>query len=166
MPRSRSARVVLALLPFLLVSSCVATTLPGRNYPPMRNPLQCSWPAGQAPDQGTATIGPDGGVLNLSHSRLKVPKGALSEPVTFTMRELSDTVGVQITPSRTFARPASVRIDVGGSRCTTKVDRDDYWAWRIPDGGGAAEKLPTRRPFFSRQMIGEITSNSWVIIAN
>lgn len=168
MRRTRSARLMLLALSIALFGSCSKTTGPGGPGVARRVDLACTWPPGQAPDEGTLTVGPDGGDLELAHSKLSVPRGALATTTTFTMRELrGDSVGVQLTPSATFSKEVSVTIDVGSARCGgKKVDRDEWEVWRIPEGGGPEEELKTKRPFLRKKMVGKLTQNSWLIVAD
>lgn len=131
--------------------------------------LSCDWPADVWPGETRMTIGPAGGVIRIQNDFLRIPRNALSSPVSFRMRQLTgDSVGVEITNDSptpvTFASPARLRIDVGSSRCTKPVHRPRWSVHQISNGTRTV--LRTYRPILRNSIDADVSSNSIMIIAD
>jgi hypothetical protein len=118
----------------------------------------------------TIDLGPEGGKVRALDGRIIIdlPRGAVTSATRVTIAETEgDTVGFYIRPALTIERPITVSIDVGSSRCRgVSVKRSAWSVWRGADATSAFERLPTRRPFFSKRIEGELPATSYIMIAD
>jgi hypothetical protein len=168
-PTNRWMRAALAGSLLIAAAQCAPAFDRTMSTTLSRGPLRCALPAGGAPQPNTVVVGRAGGDVELTpYTRLEIPRGALAGDVTFTIEQMGgDTVGVRITPPTRFNPPAEIRLDVGSSRCQgVKVKRGHWSVWRRSETGSTWERLPTKRPLFRNQIVGELVENSFIMIAD
>lgn len=163
----RWTRVALACSLLIAAAQCAPAfdRNPGAR---MRATLRCAPPVDAGPRSRSVVVGSAGGKVELTdHTLLDIPRGALDSDVNFTIRQMDgDTVGVEINPSVVFREPAELRLDVGSGRCAGIDVKRGHWSmWRSEDGI-TYERLPTARPWFRNQIVGELVENSYLIIAD
>jgi hypothetical protein len=132
--------------------------------------LRCAYPEDATVHTETVDIGPEGGEISVLYGRIEldVPAGAVTSATRVTIAEMEgDTVGFSITPVLSLERPITVSIDVGSGRCRgVGVKRSAWSVWRRADAASEFERLPTKRPPFSKRIKGVLPATSYIMIAD
>lgn len=115
----------------LLAVACADGALAPREAPPrasLLGPLGVLLTCSPLPaDSVTSVIGPEGGTLRVGPHVLRIPAGALNQPVTITAVAPSDTVNRVVLSPHGLALDTPARLTLSYANC-------DPVTWLLPKG--------------------------------